>query len=197
VKNASVADDKASPTYHHLEPRIAAIKENTVDNRVAPKTILYSCCDPARLSTKWSAFGGLSSENQSNIVSSIPVVPSRWENWRPMSRIYASAKLPMNPVAPEQWAIQNLTGAPDRPTSAAENFRPLIVEGRRRISEAYGIRKTMRGLPGALSQISSIVESGTVLVAICSLAGTTASRTFLIESSSFGKGTLLSPLPIN
>jgi len=95
------------------------------------------------------------------------------------------------------------------PTSAAENFRhkqcpghlnyrpALVVEGRGRISETYGIRKTVRGFPGALSQISSMVESATVFVAICSLAGTTASKTFLIESSRFGKGTLLTPLPIN
>jgi len=120
------------------------MKENTVDNRAAPKTILYSCWDPARLSTRWSAFCGLSRENQSNIVSSIPVVPSRWENWRPMSRIYASAKFPMRgfvntecqslgerrtPLCrarngfhdqlrtrrPDQWAIPNLMGAPGRP----------------------------------------------------------------------------------
>src|SRR5713226_873653 len=69
------------------------MNENTVDNRAAPKTILYSCCDPARLSTRWSAFGGLSRESQSSVTSSIPVVPSRWENWRPMSQIYASGEI--------------------------------------------------------------------------------------------------------
>ena len=98
-KNASVPDEKAIPIYHHLEPRIAAMNENTVDNRAAPRTILYSCCDPARLFTRWSAFGGLRRENQSSTVSSIPVAPSRWENWRPMWQIYASANFSMNVIA--------------------------------------------------------------------------------------------------
>jgi len=29
------------------------MNENTVDSRAAPKTILYSCCGPARLFTRW------------------------------------------------------------------------------------------------------------------------------------------------
>lgn len=89
MKNASVPDDKATAIYHHFEALTAATNANTVDNRAAPKTILYSCCGPARLSTNRSALGGSSRESQSTILSSIPIVPSRWENWRPMSQIYA------------------------------------------------------------------------------------------------------------
>ena len=48
MKNANVPDDKATPKYHHLEPRIAAMKDNTIDNRAAPRTILYSCCGPCK-----------------------------------------------------------------------------------------------------------------------------------------------------
>ena len=47
------------------------------------------------------------------------------------------------------------------------------------------------------SHVSSIAERGTAFVAICNLADPAASNTFLIASSSFGKGTLLTPLPIN
>src|SRR5208282_163282 len=62
VKYASVPDDKATPTYHHFEAPTAATNANTVANRAAPKTILYSCCGPARLSTNRSALCGLSRE---------------------------------------------------------------------------------------------------------------------------------------
>jgi hypothetical protein len=48
----------------------------------------------------------------------------------------------------------------------------------------------MRGFPGD-SQAFSISDRGTGFVAIWRFAGTTASNTFLIASSSFGKGTLL------
>ena len=89
VKNASVPDDKTTPIYHNFEALTAATNANAVANRAAPKTIVYSCCGPAILSTKRSALGGLSRESQSAILSSIPIVPSRWESWRPISQIYA------------------------------------------------------------------------------------------------------------
>ncbi len=51
MKNANVPYDMATPRYHRLEARIAATNESAVANMAAPKTILYSCCGPARLST--------------------------------------------------------------------------------------------------------------------------------------------------
>jgi quinol monooxygenase YgiN len=60
----------------------------------------------------------------------------------------------------------------------------------------YLVVKTMRGFPGAC-HVSAITESGTIFVAIWSFAGTAASKTLRIAPSSFGKGTLFTPEPIN
>jgi hypothetical protein len=76
VKNASVPDDKAAPIYHHFEAPIAATNANTVARRTVPKTILYSWCGPARLSTKRSALDGLISESRRAILSKMPI-PAR------------------------------------------------------------------------------------------------------------------------
>ncbi len=48
---------------------------------------------------------------------------------------------------------------------------------------------TIRGLPDAF-QATSISESGIVCIAIWSLAGAAASKTFLMQPSSFISGTL-------
>jgi hypothetical protein len=71
VKNASVADDKATPIYHHFEAPIAATNAKTVASRAVPKTILNSCCGPARLSMKRSALDGLIRRSQRAILSNM------------------------------------------------------------------------------------------------------------------------------
>ena len=63
-------------------------------------------------------------------------------------------------------------------------------------SGTHGMVTTMRGFPG-MSQASSISDRETFFVAIWRPADATAAKTFLIASSSFEKGTLLTPLPIN
>jgi len=132
VKNASVPDDKTTPIYHNFEAPTAATNANTVDKRAAPKTILYSCCGPARLSTNRSALGGLSRESQSTILSSIPIVPSRWESWRPMSQIYAFL---FTRGSPQFSVFRPRVREKPKPV-ASKSFHPakIIVQGAIRVT---------------------------------------------------------------
>jgi hypothetical protein len=68
-----------------------------------------------------------------------------------------------------------------RKTGISITTRPSLYTAESRLSETYGMRNTTRGFPGAFSQVLSTSDKSTVCVAIRSLAGGTASKTFRIE----------------